>query len=208
VAEIRTPDAAAGGNADRSIGGSRRGWLVALGAGVALGAVNSLSSALGSPYHPMSLVPDQGVRPLQYLAAWLGTRWAWAVLAFFIGWSSRRLRSGIPRALGGLWLAVFVYYLSDLGLGTNDELSGGEVVIWSVIVIVTAPIMATLGWLARRPAPWRLLAALTAPALMAADTAWAPTGPDSIRPGAQWWVYAGATVLTVVLLVTHRRTRP
>ncbi|HEY5820492.1 MAG TPA: DUF6518 family protein [Propionibacteriaceae bacterium] len=188
--------------------GSRSGWLVAVVAGLALGAANSLSSALGSAYQPSSIAPDVGVPALQYLAAWLGTRWAWALFAFFVGWWSRRLVPAVLRGLTGLLFAVLAYYLCDVALGVNDVLSVGEIGLWWVISLVVGPVMGAAGHLARRATRWGLVIALSAPGLMVVDTLWAPTGPDSIRPWAQWCVYAGAVVLGTVLVARGvRRSR-
>ena len=185
--------------------------MAAILAGLALGGANSLSSALGSPYHPLSLAPQEGVPGLQYLAAWLGAGWAWALFAFAVGWFSRRLRSAILRAAVGLWAAVLAYYLSDALLAVNDVLSVGEIVLWSAIAAVAGPAMGTVGWSARRPNPWSLVAGMAAPGLMVVDTLWAPTGPDSARPWLEWSVYAGAGFLALALaaraLVRWRETQ-
>lgn len=62
------------------------GSFGALAGGAVLGLVNSLSSALGSPFTSHSLAPGEGVWLLEFAAALVGTAWAWAVFAFVAGW--------------------------------------------------------------------------------------------------------------------------
>lgn len=183
----------------------RRGALLL--AGVALGFANSLTSALGSPYSPWSLLPGEGVRPLEYLAAWLGTGWAWSLFAFGVGWVVRPLRSAIAGATAGLLLADLAYFLTDAALGVTPSIHLAEVALWAIVALVVGPVMASAGWAARRPSRWSVLPALAAPAVMVLDTVIRPTGPDSIRPTAQWLVYLAAAALAAGL-VGRERVRP
>ncbi len=183
------------------IRGPLPGWLSPAVGGLGLGVLNSLSSGLGSPYGPVPLAPRQGIRLLECVAAWLGTAWAWALFAFVVGWFSRRLAAAVAGAIGGLLVAVLAYYVVSAVLGLTNSLSTLQIAYWSLIALVVGPVVGTAGWAGRHRQWWGLLAALTAPTLMVVDTALRPTGPDTIRPWAQWVVYAAAAALCVGLVV-------
>jgi len=125
-------------------------WLNPVITGVLLGAANSLSSGLGSPYGPVAVAPLQGIRVLEFVAAWLGTAWAWALLAFAIGWLTDRLGSAVAGAVVGLISAVLTYYLTDSLLGVNSSLSTTEIEFWSLVALVVGPVMGAAGWAAHR----------------------------------------------------------
>lgn len=180
---------------------SLSGWVGPALGGLGLGVVNSLSSGLGSPYGPVALAPRQGIRLLECLAAWLGTAWAWALFAFVVGWFSYKFGAAIAGAIGGLLVAVLAYYVMNVVLGLTGSLSTLQIAYWSLIALVVGPIMGAAGWAGRRKNWWGVLAALTAPTLMLVDTAVRPTGPLTIRPWAQWVVYAAAVIFGVGLVV-------
>lgn len=177
------------------------GWVGPALGGLGLGVVNALSSGLGSPYGPVALAPMQGIRALECLAAWLGTAWAWAMFAFAVGWFSFKIGAAVAGAIGGLLVAVVAYYVMNAVLRLTDSLSTLQIVYWSLIALVVGPLMGAAGWAGRRTNWWGVLAALTAPTLMLVDTAARPTGPDTIRPWAQWVVYAVAVILGVGLVL-------
>jgi hypothetical protein len=138
---------------------------------------------------------------LEYIAAWLGTRWAWALFAFGVGWFTRDLRPAIMRAVIALWYAVLAYYVADAVVGVNSTLSTVEIAYWSVIAMVIGPVMAVVGRTARRQSSWSVPAGLIAPAIMVLDTMLFPTGPDTIRPWAESVIYVAAAGLAFALVV-------
>jgi hypothetical protein len=179
----------------RSIG------LAVLG-GVALGATNALTSALGSAYGPFTQTPGEGIRWLEFVSAWLGTPWAWSLFAFTAGWLVGRPRRAILLATLGLLAAVPTYYAAELVLGINDRFSAMvEVVIWSVISLVIGPLMGACGALAARPGLWRLIPGLVMPAMMLYYGLTTRLGPDHIQPWAQHSVVGFAIVLATALVL-------
>lgn len=170
-------------------------WLQAAIVGCTLGATNSLCSGMGSPYGPVALAPMQGIRPLEFMAAWLGTAWAYALLGFAVGWSSHRPTFAAIEGTTGLISAVAVYYLTDWLLGLNVTLGLDELAFWSLVALMVGPLMGAAGWAAHHMRWWSIPAGLSAPTLMIVDTALRPSGPDSIRPWGQWIVYSAAAVL-------------
>ena len=182
------------------------GWVGALLAGVALGTANSLSNAFGSAYGPFAASPGHGVQWLEYLSAWLGTAWAWALFAFVVGWLSPTAGKAAARAVLGLLTAVVGYYVCDAALGVNTQLSTGEIAFWSVIATLLGPLMALIGLAARQQRRVSLYAALAMPALMVFDTLARPSGPDHIRPWAQLLVLGSAAALAAAFIL--RTVRP
>lgn len=94
--------------------------------GMGLGGANSLSNVFGSPYSAYALRPYEGVFSLQVLAAIIGTAWAWALVAFVLGWWAPTGWLAPVTAVLALALAAVVYYFSDHAFGLNDELETGE----------------------------------------------------------------------------------
>lgn len=182
------------------------GWVGALLAGVALGTANSLSNAFGSAYGPFSASPGHGVLWLEYLSAWLGTAWAWALFAFVVGWLSPTPGKAAARAVFGLLAAVVAYYVCDAALRVNTQLSTGEIAFWSVIATLVGTLMALVGLAARDRRRVSLYAALAMPALIVFDTLARPSGPDHIRPWAQLLVLGAAAALAAAFIV--RAVRP
>ncbi len=178
-----------------------RGWTGAIIGGIALGSGNSIANVFGSAYGPHPVSPGQGVLWLEYLSAWIGSAWAWALFAFVVGWFTRRRGTAVVRAVPGLVVAVAAYYLSDAALGGTNGAELNAMKVWAGIALVVAPVMALLGCVAQRLSWWGLPAGLAAPALMVFDTTTRPTGPDHIHPGSQWVVYSAAAGLAVALVV-------
>lgn len=189
--------------------GSRRvaGSVYSSIGGLSMGILNSLSSALGSPYSSHSLAPLEGVLWLQYVAAWLGTRWAWALLAFVVGWFAPSPLAAAVRAVSCLWCAVVAYYVTEALLGVDSTLRVREVMYWLVVSLAIGPSMALLGRTARNSTTWSLPLALVAPAIMVFDTIEFPTGPDSVRPWGQRIIHLAAIGLGVVLVIRTRISR-
>lgn len=190
--------------------GHFRAWWVTVIAGAALGAFNSLSNVFGSAYGPFTTTPEQGVLWLEYVSAWLGSAWAWAMFAFTVGWQARRPGSAVFRAVLGLLVAVVAYYLFDRALGMTAAVEVSLMVFWSLIALFVAPLMALLGVFARKPNRWSYLAGLAAPILVSYDTLLRPTGPDHIRPWSQWLVLCAAAGLALAFVgraarLEHRR---
>lgn len=167
---------------------------------VALGSASVVSSALGSVYGARALNPGEGVLWLEYLSAWLGSVWAWALFAYAVGWFTSRGTHAVARAALGLLLAVVIYYVCKAALGLTSGVELRAVGAWAAPALVAGPVMALLGYMARWASLWSLPAALIAPALMVADTRLRPTGPDHIHPGSQYAVYGVAALLVVVLI--------
>lgn len=177
----------------------RRGWVLAVAAGVALGVANSTSNVFGSAYGPFTTIPGQGVLWLEYLSAWVGSAGAWALFAFAVGWLTRRPGPAAVRAVLGLLSALVAYYVCDSALGMTDGVAIYPLVFWSLLALLVAPVMAVLGVLAQADTRWSLLPGLLAPLLMIYDAATRPGGPDHVRPWSQWMVYAAAAALALAL---------
>ena len=187
-----------------------RSWrqaTLSLVGGCCLGCANSLSSALGSPYGAVALAPEGGVRWLEYVAAWLGTPWAWGLFAFGVGWLIRRRWAGAAMATGGLLVAVAAYYGCDALLNVNDSLSTGEILYWTGVSLVVGPTMAEVGRVAREGGKRGLIAAMVAPGLMVASTALFPVGSDNLQPWVGRSIYLAATGLALCTLLRCRRNR-
>lgn len=193
--------------------GHLRVWWVTVIAGAALGTFNSMSNVFGSAYGPFTTTPGQGVLWLEYVSAWLGSAWAWAMFAFTVGWLTRRRGPAVSRAVLGLLVAVLSYYFSDRALGMTGAVQVSLIVYWSLIALFVAPLMALLGVFARKPNRWSLLAGLAAPILISYDTLVRPTGADHIRPWSQWVVLCAAVGLALAFVgrtarLDHRRPAP
>ncbi len=169
--------------------------LTAIGAGALLGGINSLSNVFGSPYSPHALRPYQGIFSLEVLAAVLGMAWAWALVAFGLGWRSATKRLAAWTGFLALSVASVVYYLSDYAFGLNDVFSTGEMTYWIAISVAVGPASGVLGYLARQGQRWSIVPGLAAPALIVMFTY--RTGSDHIQP----WPYAIAWVLAGVLTI-------
>jgi drug/metabolite transporter (DMT)-like permease len=169
-------------------------------AGAALGAFNSMSNVFGSAYGPFTTTPEQGVLWLEYVSAWLGSAWAWAMFAFTVGWLTRRPGPAVFRAVLGLLVAVVAYYFFDRALGMTGAVEVSLMVFWSLIALFVAPLMALLGVFGRKPNRWSLLAGLAAPILISSDALVRPTGPDHIRPWSQWLVLCAAAGLALIFV--------
>jgi hypothetical protein len=190
--------------------GHLRAWWVTLIAGAALGTFNSMSNVFGSAYGPFTTTPGEGVLWLEYVSAWLGSAWAWAMFAFTVGWLTRRPRPAVFRAVLGLLVAVFAYYFCDSALGMTDTVEVSNMVLWSLIALFVAPLMALLGVFAHKPNRWSLLAGLAAPILISCAVLVLPGGVAHIRPWSQWLVWYVAAGLALAFLgraarLDHRR---
>ncbi len=173
-------------------------WWALVGAaatGVLLGGPNSLCNVLGSPYSPRALRPNEGVFTLEVLAAVLAMAWAWALVAFGLGWFSATKWRAASAGLLALSVASAVYYVSDYSFGLNDALSTGEMTYWIAISGAVGPASGLLGHLARRWQRWGILPGLAAPALVVVFTYRA--GSDHIQP----WPYVVAWILAVGLTI-------
>jgi len=177
----------------------RRGWVLAVAAGVALGVANSSSNVFGSAYGPYTTIPGQGVLWLEYLSAWVGSAGAWALFAFAVGWLTRRPGAAAIWAVLGLLSALVAYYLCDAARGMTDRVAIYPLVFWSLLALLVAPVMAVLGVLAQANTRWSLLRGLLAPMLLVYDAATRPAGPAHVRPWSQWLVYAAAAGLALAL---------
>ncbi|OYO05269.1 DUF6518 family protein [Enemella evansiae] len=185
------------------------GWWVRCAAiGCALGALNSLVNVFGARYGGYPLRPD-GVPALQLVGALLGTQWAWALLAFWIGWFARRWRSAVGGALLALWVATPTYYLSDWLGGRTDDFAHGFLAVWMILAIPAALAFGSAGHLGRRPDPWSLLPLLAAPAVVALDRRGG--GTLDIQPWPtilQNLIAALLLILVLGLWFTRDRRRP
>lgn len=164
-------------------------------AGVLLGETNSLSNGLGSPWSPHSLRPGEGIFALELLAAIIGTAWAWALLAFILGWLSADMRLAPLMGSLALTMAAVTYYVSDFAIGLNDDFESYEMVYWVAVSLVVGPVMGLLGSYARSSRWWSLAAGLSAPAIIAITNY--PAGSDHIQPWPQrvaWILAVGLTV--------------
>lgn len=185
--------------------------LTAMAAGVLLGGVNSLSNVLGSPYSPHALRPDpdDGVFVLQVLAAVVGTAWAWALVAFALGWRAPTAWRAALTAMAALAVAAVVYYLSDHALGLNEELETGEMAYWTVTSVGAGSVFGLLGHLARGTSGWSVLPGLAAPGVIALFSY--PAGSDRIQPWPELFAWAIAAALTIAItvrwLLMQRRSR-
>lgn len=196
-------------------------WLAILAAviaGVLLGGTNSLSNVLGSPYSPHALRPNEGVFVLELLGAVLGTAWAWALVAFGLGWCATTRWLAPVMGTMALVVAAVVYYISDFAFGLNDEFGIFEMVYWVAVSLVAGPVMGLLGYLARSSRWWSLVPGLAAPGVIAIYSYANSSGPDHIRPWPERIAWILATGLTIALalrwlclrrkLVGSRTVRP
>lgn len=167
--------------------------------GVMLGGVNSLSNVFGSPYSAYALRPNDGIPSLQVLAAVIGTAWAWALVAFALGWWSRTLWLAPLTGALALTLASVVYYLSDYAFGLNEKLETGEMTYWVLVSVGAGPVFGVLGHLASDSRWWSLLPGMTVPALIAIFTFSYPAGSDDIQPWPELLAWLIAATLTVAL---------
>lgn len=189
---------------------TRSGFLVsALGCGVLLGLLNSLSNLFGSPYSPASLAPGVGVFALEVLAAVLGTPGAWAATAFIAGTFAHRLWAGPVGGVAALLVADVTYYLSD-SINGYAALSWDEVLFWAALAVPTGLVMGQLGVLASQPFWWSILPGLAGPAALVVLAR--PSGSDHIQPWPmQATLVAAGLLLTFAItrwLWQMRRTRP
>ncbi|MDQ2757544.1 MAG: hypothetical protein M3Y71_13440 [Actinomycetota bacterium] len=188
-------------SADPRRRGPRDVWVRALlGAaflGVVLGASNSLSNVFGSAYSPHSLSSD-GIRSLEVLGALLGTRWAWPVAAFGIGWWTRRPLLGSLAGVVGLLAADVTYYWSDAVSGFSGGLDVFSMCLYAALAVPAGLVMGLLGALARQQHGWSLVPGLMAPAFVI----WfgTPTGPLVVLPWPERITWALVVALTVLLL--------
>lgn len=179
-------------------------------AGLLLGAANSLSNVVGSPYgpHPWR---ETGVFPLEVLAAMLGSTWAWALAAFGVGWWVRS-RCAPVAGVVALVAADVTYYVCDLLGGISDRFEVESVIVWAVLAVPVGAGMGALGALAAQPRWWSLFPGLSAPVLVAVlhDA----RGSDHIQPWPAVLTNVLVAVLCVVvvgrwlLLVARRRLTP
>jgi peptidoglycan/LPS O-acetylase OafA/YrhL len=142
------------------------------------------------------------------LAAVIGTAWAWALVAFGLGWWSTTRWSAAVTGVLALAIAAVVYYVSDHAFGLNDELETGEMAYWMAMSLGVGSVFGLLGHLARRPRWWSLLPALTAPVLVVMFSY--PTGSDHIRPWPERvaWIVAVALTIAITLRWLRLQRRP
>lgn len=175
--------------------------LAAMMVGVVLGVVNSLSNSVGSPYGSLALRPLEGIFALEVLAAVIGTAWAWALVAFGVGWYASSKWCAVLLPVLALEIAVLVYYVSDFVSKANDELSTGEIEFWGLVSLAVGPAFGLAGFLARRPRRWSIVPGLAAPGVVAFFNACLVQGSDEIRPwpNVVGWVIVGALLIALAL---------
>jgi Family of unknown function (DUF6518) len=143
-----------------------------------------------------------------FVSVILDSGWAWAALAFAIGWPARTPLIGAAAGTAGLVLATATYYLTDVLF--DIEMYRRTVGYWLVRAVLFGLPLGAAGALARRPGRVGLLAALIVPAGAAANLILFPiwTGVDGESPAHAWataavWLAAAAT--TVLVVLRHRR---
>jgi uncharacterized protein DUF6518 len=171
--------------------------LAAVLAGVLLGGGNSLSNVLGSAYSPHALRPEEGIFSLEVLGAVLGTAWAWALVAFSIGWCSTTKWLASLMGTLALVVAAVVYYVSDFIFGLIDQFEIQEMAYWAAISLVVGPVMGLLGHLARFSEWWSLAPGLAAPVVISMTSQ--PSGSDHIQPWPQRVAWIIATCLAIAM---------
>lgn len=136
-------------------------WLMLIGLGCLLGALNSASN--------YGLVPGH-----VYVAKAVGNDWTWLLAAYAASWGARSWWMGWRRAVAVLWPATMMYYLGDLwhlhGPGALPGQSSGlaiDVVFWLITSSVTAALTALMVVIVRRGGPAGVLATLAVPAYIA-----------------------------------------
>ena len=181
------------------------GILAAVIVGVLLGGGNSLSNALGSPYSPNALRPEEGIFSLEVSPQFLAP----------LGLGTRRVRSRmvlttkwLASLLGTLALVVaaVVYYVSDFIFGLNDKLQIQEMAYWAAVSLMVGPVMGLLGHLDRFSQWWSLAPGLAAPVVIAMTSQ--PSGSDHIQPWPQrvaWCLALGLTIVIVLRWLSLRR---
>lgn len=176
-----------------------RWWSSCAAAGLALGLINSLSNVFGSPYggHRISA---SGVPALQILAAALGTPWAWALVAFWVGWFARTLHRAVLGALLALWAATLAYYLTDWLGAQVDRFEWASLLVWALVSLPTAACFGTSGRLGANRAWWSLLPAAAAPGVVLLF-GFEETGSLDIQPWPAIVGWAVAALMFVLVLV-------
>lgn len=152
-----------------------------------------------------------------YVSLILDSGWAWAALAFVLGWlcgpRARPWRAACVGAVG-LIAATVAYYSTDLLFGIDTYLP--TVGYWAVRAVVFGLPLGLAGAVARRPGWLGLLAALTIPVGAAMNMVVFPlrSGLPGESSAAGWaqgtvWAVAGAGAAAVVLrFVRARQSRP
>lgn len=147
----------------------------------------------------------------------LDSGWAWAALAFVLGWLTGTGARPIRAALIGAWngvtgliIATIAYYSTDtlFGIGTDWR----EVSFWLIRSVAFGMPLGAAGTLARRPGAVGLVAALTVPAGAAMNMALFPPwrdlpGESSAAAWAEGIVWAAAAIAVALVLVRFVRTR-
>lgn len=171
--------------------------------GLSLGAANSLSNALGSPYSPVGLSPE-GILPLQVLAAVLGTTWAWSITAFLAGWLARRIWAGPVAGMICLLIADLTYYFADRTSGYAGGLDRGGLLYWGLLAIPCGLGMGLLGALAAQRRWWSLAPSLAGPVIILLLAT--PTGTPDIQPWSTIVTNTTALILALAMAATwtHR----
>jgi hypothetical protein len=146
----------------------------------------------------------------------LDSGWAWAALAFALGWltgTSARLadaaRSGALSGATGLLVATPAYYATDLLFGIDG---GSEIGYWVARALVFGLPLGVAGALARRPGPIGFLARLTVPVGTAMSMVMFPMrtgrpGESSAAIWAELTIWAAVVVVTFRLVWIQRRRR-
>lgn len=138
--------------------------------------------------------------------------WAWAALAFALGWYSGNDRRPLKAALvgvAGLIVATVAYYSTDLIFGIDAYWP--TVSYWLVRAVVFGLLLGSAGALARRPGTAGLLAALVVPIGAATNMMLLPvrTGLPGESSAAGWaqatvWAVAGAGAAFATFRFTGR----
>ena len=87
-----------------------------------------------------------------FISLILDSGWAWATVAFLLGWHSGNHRRPLKAALAGaagLIAATVAYYATDLMFGIDAYWP--TVIYWFVRAVVFGVLLGTAGALARRP---------------------------------------------------------
>ncbi|OYO20581.1 hypothetical protein BI335_03395 [Enemella evansiae] len=111
-------------------------WVWCAVIGCALGALNSLVNVFGAQYGGHPLRPG-GVPALRLLGALLGTQWAWALLAFWIGGRTDDFAHGFL----AVWMILAIP--AALAFGSAGHL-GRRPDPWSLLPLLAAPAVVAL----------------------------------------------------------------
>jgi hypothetical protein len=190
------------------------GVLISMVVGAAYGATTSfvnnvpgLLGEVGQSHNEDSPVTWAAI----FISLILDSGWAWAALAFFLGWlwgsQARLLAAATVGAIvgaAGLVAATVTYYSADMlfGIGAYWQM----VSYWLIRAVAFGLLLGIAGAMARRPQMLGLFAALTVPTGMAMNMVLFPleSGLPGESSAAKWaqctvWVLvvAGAAFVTL-----------